>query len=172
MLDVLPDTAFVEAKQRYDFRGGQLRHKSSLCREQYSPRHLVAKTGGQPQVLAAEQVFPASLVVDAQDVYWANTGINAATGQVMRVAKPGGDPVAVASGLNWPGGLAGDSDYLYWRDDDKGLQRIAKRGGIDPDGGARNTVIENDTSYVGVAVDDTAVYVTNQFNGTLKSVAR
>jgi len=43
---------------------------------------------------------------------------------------------------------------------------------VDRNGGGRHTVIEDDTSYVGVAVDDAAVYVTNQFNGTLKSIAR
>jgi hypothetical protein len=33
-------------------------------------------------------------------------------------------------------------------------------------------MIEDDTGYVGIAVDDAAVYVTNQFNGTLKSIAK
>lgn len=113
----------------------------------------VAKTGGLPQILAAEQVFPVSLVVDAYDVYWTNTGIDAATGQVMRVAKTGGEPVAVASGLNWPSDLAGDSDHLYWRDDYKGLQRIAKHGGVGPE-----LLVASQTLSGAIAIDDTRVY--------------
>lgn len=113
----------------------------------------VAKTGGLPQVLATEQVFPVSLVVDAYDVYWTTTGINAATGQVMRVAKTAGEPVAVASGLNWPSDLAGDSDYLYWRDDYQGLQRIAKHGGVEPE-----LLVASQTLSGAIAIDDTRVY--------------
>jgi len=113
----------------------------------------VATAGGLPQTLATDQVFPVSLVVDASDVYWTTTGINAATGQVMRVAKTGGAPAAVVGGLNWPADLAGDSHYLYWRDDRKGLQRIAKRGGTEPE-----LLVASQTMSSAVAIDDTRVY--------------
>jgi hypothetical protein len=113
----------------------------------------IAKTGGKPQVLAAEQISPVGLVVDAHDVYWTNAGIGAATGQVMRVAKTGGKSIVVASGLNWPSDLVGDRDYLYWRDDRKGLQRIAKRGGVKP-----KLLVASETLSGAIAVDDTRVY--------------
>jgi hypothetical protein len=131
----------------------------------------VAKAGGLPQILAADQVFPVSLVVDASDVYWTTAGIGAGTGQVMRVAKTGGAPAAVVGGLNWPADLAGDSDYLYWRDDRKGLQRIAKRGGTEPE-----LLVASQTLSGAVAIDDTRVYF-NEVSGsggpgTIRAVAK
>jgi hypothetical protein len=86
-------------------------------------------------------------------VYWTNGGIGEATGQVMRVTKTGGDPVPVVGGLNWPSGLAGDNDYLYWRDDRKGLQRIAKRGGGEPE-----LLVASEAMSGPIAIDDTRVY--------------
>lgn len=131
----------------------------------------VATTGGTPQVLATDQVFPVSLAVDASDVYWTTTGIDAATGQVMRVAKTGGTPAAVVGGLNWPAGLAGDSDHLYWRDDRKGLQRIAKRGGTEPE-----LLVASQTLSEAVAIDDTRVYFDEVSGsggpGTIRAVAK
>jgi hypothetical protein len=127
----------------------------------------VAKNGGQPQVLAVEQVFPVGLVVDAHYVYWTNTGIDAAAGQVMRVAKIGGDPVVLASGINWPSELAGDSGYLYWRDDYKGLQRIAKCGGVEPE-----LLVASQTLSGAIAIDDTRVYFNDVSMGAIRAVPK
>jgi hypothetical protein len=127
----------------------------------------VAKTGGKPEYLALAQTFPVGLVVDDQDVYWTNTGIGAGSGQVMRVTKAGGEPVVVAGGLNWPGDLVGDRDYLYWRDDTKGLERIAKRGGTEP-----QLLVPSQTLSGAIAIDDTRVYFNDVSAAAIQAVPK
>lgn len=125
----------------------------------------VAKSGGDPELLATQPGFPVSLVVDDEAVYWTVSSTQPGGGAVMRVAKAGGTPVAVVVGLNWPSELAQDADSLYWRDELSGVESVAKRGGVP------SVLVPGDTLSSGLAVDRGRVYFEDFAAGTISSVA-
>jgi sugar lactone lactonase YvrE len=127
----------------------------------------VAKSGGEPQLLAIEPEFPASLVVDDEAVYWtASGGKRGGTGAVMRVTKTGGKPVALVTGLYWPDELEQDDDFLYWTEAFVGVERVAKRGGT------RSILVPGMTLSSGLAVDRDRVYFADYDTGWILSVAK
>jgi hypothetical protein len=66
--------------------------------------------GGDTVVLATGQSRPATLALDEDTVYWANSGV----GAVMKVAKTGGDPVVVADNEEGAWAVAVDANNVYW----------------------------------------------------------
>ena len=74
--------------------------------------------GGPPPAFAALQVFPAGIVTDAKNVYWANNGaLNAPTGaiQYCPLTGCGGQgPISLATGQAGPLEIALDADAVYW----------------------------------------------------------
>lgn len=125
----------------------------------------LAKSGGDPQVLATAQSSPLGLVVDDEAVYWTNAGADG-EGAVIRLAKAGGQPVALVTGLSSPGELAADEDHLYWTSKSAGVERIAKLGGH------AETLVSANAVSVGIAVDEDSVYFGNLLAGEIQSVAK
>lgn len=60
--------------------------------------------------LATDQGNPASIALDASNVYWP------AAGAVMTLPLDGGTPIAVVSGLNFPSRIAVDATNVYFVD--------------------------------------------------------
>jgi hypothetical protein len=71
----------------------------------------VPQDGGSAQPLVTGQNTPRHLAVDAQHIYWVDTG---AGGSVMMAALDGTNPVALASSVDDPWGLAVDGTAVYW----------------------------------------------------------
>jgi hypothetical protein len=124
----------------------------------------LAKTGGDPQVLASDQAFPRGLVVDDTSVYW-TAGVNGA-GSVMKASKTGGIAVALVTGLNSPGELAGDDDHLYWTNRTAGIARVAKGGGTSQE------LVSSTAVSTGIAIDEKSVYFVDIAVGKLRSIGK
>jgi hypothetical protein len=128
-----------------------------------------------PILLASGQVHPDSLVVDSQNVYWANCGTDVSDptdGAILAYSKSLGNSQPLASGLSCPDLLQADSDWLYWinRQWIPGMGqytvfRMPKSGGAPVDLAA----------YTGVngslAVDDTYVYW-RDYNGVVMRLSK
>jgi hypothetical protein len=110
-----------------------------------------------PKVLAAEQVAPGELALDASHVYWTAYGSDAGDGRIVRVSKSGGTPFILARRQSVPFGIAVDDTQVYWVNYDAGgangaLMAVAKTGGTPkalvttPDG-PRTVVVDAANAY-------------------------
>jgi len=111
----------------------------------------VTSDGSAPlKVLAAGELRPGALAIDATHVYWLN-----GVGAVSRVSKAGGAVEVLASGEAQPTQLALDETHVYWTNQGNpglaGVRRMAKQGGA-PE------LFAPGESPMGVAVDATHVY--------------
>lgn len=93
----------------------------------------IAKEGGKPEVVAAENVGGGiDMVVDSEKVYWANHGYYSANSPVLKpiysVAKQGGKTEVFADQQKIPHSLIGDEKYLYWITA-SGISKQSKTGG-------------------------------------------
>ncbi len=114
---------------------------------------------GAPSVLASNQTFPATITLDANNVYWLNV---AGSPAVVRCAKGGcgNAPTPLATSLTQPGGLVVDPNSLF--------VSVASGAGnqmgqilVCPVGGCNNTysVLAHDASRTtAIAADVTAIY--------------
>src|SRR5262249_52428374 len=108
----------------------------------------IAKSGGNPVVLATGQLQPMSIAVDATDVYWTNL----AGGTVNKVPIAGGPVVPLASNQAGPSGIALGSN-VYWRNQNDGtIAMVAKSGG------AATPLVTGSSLLIALTVDATSIY--------------
>lgn len=94
----------------------------------------IAKSGGKPEVVAAEQVgIGLDIAVDNERVYWANHGYYSAKTPntpkpIYSVPKQGGKVEIAADAQDVPNSLAADDKSLYWVTQ-HGIMKQAKAGG-------------------------------------------
>lgn len=77
-----------------------------------------------PIVLAHNLNTPYDIDVDADNVYWTDTG----DGSVWQVGVNGGTPTPLATGLTSPTFMALGDNYVYWMDSTS-ISRVRKGGG-------------------------------------------
>jgi hypothetical protein len=112
--------------------------------------------GTSPTVLAATGAQPASLRVDATNVYWVTR-----TGQVGKVPILGGTASIYTAGESSPSDLAVDSTYVYWADRGNGLvRRVPIKGGA-------VTTLRTLTRPTAIAVDSTYYFVNDAATGRI-----
>lgn len=92
-----------------------------------------------------------AIAVDASNVYWVETG------KIMRAPIAGGTPAQVADARQVHE-MVSDGIHLYWTDAGGGGEREGSVRRAPINGGAVETLRQNDTRPWGIAVDDKAVY--------------
>jgi hypothetical protein len=80
---------------------------------------IVPTVGGTPAALATAQAQPYGIVVDGDNLYWANGGVaslldDCNNGTIMRLSLDSGVLTQLASGQSSPAALAVDDTSLYW----------------------------------------------------------
>jgi hypothetical protein len=123
-----------------------------------------------PQELFASAQTPAAVAVDAQNVYFTDSG----DGTVRKCAVSGcAQATALASGLAEPLGIAIDATTVYWTNHGDGtVMSCAIAGCSQP-----SVLASGQDGPYGIAVDATAVYWTNRGttsfeNGTVMKIAK
>jgi hypothetical protein len=74
----------------------------------------VPLVGGTPITLAAEQVSPSSLAVDAFSVYWTIGAERFSGGAVMKAPLGGGTATRLALAQDNPSSIVVDDTSVYW----------------------------------------------------------
>jgi hypothetical protein len=125
---------------------------------------VVPKSGGEPEVLVSDVMFPWDLALDATHVYWASLGTLdfsggslRSDGSVGRARKDGTGRQNLATDLSGPADVALVGDDVFFgqtgfADDDPtmGLYRVAKEGG-----GIHGLI--DDLAVLGLAAADDAL---------------
>jgi hypothetical protein len=93
----------------------------------------ISKDGGKPETVASDDVgIGIDMVVDNENVYWANHGYYSGNSQPARpiyvVSKKGAKPEIFADQQNIPHCLVVDEKYVYWLTS-SGILKQAKSGG-------------------------------------------
>ncbi len=128
---------------------------------------------------ARESIRVPTIVVNATTVYWTDAGACSTdaglscSGAVRSALKNGGSPKSLAAGLVNPAGIALDSTSVYWVN--AGVCNVD--GGISCQdgtvmkmplgGGEPTTIASGQGKPVGIVVDSTSVYWTNEASGTV-----
>jgi hypothetical protein len=126
----------------------------------------VAKTGGEPQVLAANQAGLRRIAMDDDAIYWISWDREATSSQLLRLAKTGGDATLLAVALDTDDTMAIDDQYVYLTADDF-LVRVPKLGGP-----MQVLAPLTGDHLQGIAVDDHQVYFTEWRRHLVSSVAK
>lgn len=90
------------------------------------------KALGEPNrtgtLFACNQLWPGSIVADAQRLYWINQHIDLETGQIMTLKRSGGTPQVLVDGRENLDGttLAGTTTDLYWVERDHFIMHLQK----------------------------------------------
>ncbi len=111
----------------------------------------VPRCGGKVEVLATNRVEPLQIVVDAQDIYWADTGSLPSNGQLLRMPKGGGSVDVVADALRHPWGVAIDASTVYVSVDN-GIWAYPKANPASP------IELTSSSGYANIALDASYVY--------------
>jgi len=78
------------------------------------------------RLLACNQQWPGSIVVDDKRAYWINRYIFSSTGRVMAMDRGGGNPRVMVDGRNMPGAMTGNAEALYWVENFTTLMTMTK----------------------------------------------
>lgn len=105
-----------------------------------------------PVVLASGLQNPASLALDANNVYWTN---DVTSGSVMKVARSGGNAITLAN-QDSPISLATDGSNVYWLD--YSAQPSGSANQLTVDGQNRVALATGLQKAVGLAIDSGYVY--------------
>lgn len=88
-------------------------------------------SGGEPVVLAKEQVGAQHLALDESSLYWTGSGITGVAGSVVRAGKDGSNLTVLASQADQTMAVAVDEQAVYFTvwGAGKGVFRVGKMGG-------------------------------------------
>jgi sugar lactone lactonase YvrE len=121
----------------------------------------VAKAGGNPTTLVANQTEPGAIAVRDGTVFWVN---DASPFAVASCPTTGCSPASTLTTTEaYPYGLVVDAQNVYWvvSAENGGLETVARTGG------AKQTLAPNQGYSQWVAIDDDAVYFANSGGGTV-----
>ena len=159
LVPVAPTTALGSSVGGLAMDENDLYFTTSASSESAGGVWRVSKCGGSPTRLAVAGRGPASIVVDAQYVYWADQ----VEGTISRVPVQGGPAVQLVGDPHaFPMSLALDDASVYWvslldaypsRPDQVTVLAMPKQGG------ATSTLFASGTDLSGLAVDASGVYV-------------
>jgi len=136
-----------------------------------APLTGVAMDGGSADaggatVLATGLTLPAAIAVDAQSIYWVETGTMPRTGAVLKMPLAGGAITPLAPGQNQPTTLAVDGTSVYWGQVG-GMTNMGAVVKTPLAGGAVTTLVANQAQVGAITVDAEHVYwVTTSGTGT------
>jgi hypothetical protein len=128
---------------------------------------------GTPTSLASMDCLPASLTVDATNVYWTNDNCVNGISSVMTMPLTGGEATELVSGQCDVGAIAVDATAVYWTQDDA-IVKCSLAGCSR----APTVVVSGRSSFRGIegpphiAIDETSVYWTEPSAGTVARVAK
>jgi hypothetical protein len=117
--------------------------------------------------LAAGEIHPYNLAVNATHLYWTTT-FTAGFGKVMRVALAGGEPEELATGEN-PHTIVLDDTSVYWTDFVPATGAIMK---MPLAGGPPILIVGKQENPHGLAVDHSFVYWTNFDGGQIRKAGK
>jgi len=103
-------------------------------------------TSGAEAVLAQNQAYPHSIVVDNGALYWANTSA------ILKRIIGQGTTITIASNIS-PVQIAAGGGYVYWTNDGTAVRRAPDTGGA-----AEHLYHPSPVGGLGIAVDATRVY--------------
>jgi hypothetical protein len=137
------------------------------------------KNGGDSQILVSNMANPGRLAVDANNVYVVVRGTADAyiDGAILAVAKDGTATTTLASSLHGADGIALDGDELYVACNGATLNGSyagdGSIGRVKTDGSSAIEVLLTPEAFAsGVVVDDTNVYFTDRYSGTVSRCAK
>jgi hypothetical protein len=114
-------------------------------------------SAGKPVVLASEQSAPAGIAVNSTGVFWRNSPVKQAAGNVMAVSLCGGTPVTLAAEQAGIGSVAVSSTTVFWPVV-SGEEDIMT---VPVGGGTQTPIATKQSSPLAVAVDSTNAYWAN-----------
>ncbi len=136
----------------------------------------VARAGGEPEILATDQVLPMAIAVDDENVYWVDKGIDVfwhmQDGAVRKVSKRGGEVVDLARvGVVHPA-IAVSKGEVFWVGSEPGkttweltMRKVPVSGGepqvvsVSSDSGAYAPALGKGGIFAErFAVDETSIY--------------
>jgi hypothetical protein len=115
-----------------------------------------------PTLVASGLENPMGLALDADNVYWIESG---GSGAVKKTSKSGGTPVAIASGLGETAGIATDGVNVFFGIWNGSVHKVSVNGGPVSDLGGF-------TSSQFLAIDSTSVYYTSIWGDAVAKVAK
>jgi len=117
-------------------------------------------TGDDSKTLSWADGDPGNLVVDALNVYWAQS-----YDQILGMPLAGGTPVLIADQQSLPHGLAVDGTFIYWFNTDGSLMKAPIAGGAWTELATGPVAQLSDPSQRGLALDADNVYWINSATG-------
>lgn len=125
-----------------------------------------ADASGAPTLLNGDAGYPITFTQTSGNViYLADRD----QGQVKKIEVGSLDPSAVATGQGTPYGVAVDGSYVYWWSSSAG---ILWRGQLDGVGTPLNVASHPQGGFAYLAIDATAVYVSNIDSGKILRIAK
>ncbi len=122
--------------------------------------------GGDPVVLAKDEILPLHIAVDAANVYWTTET------EIRKMPLYGGKPSTIASGFGSPQSIVVAGDYVYWTTSPAKLMRVTINGGD-----VVTLIDESATNlaFMGLAIDATHLYLASRgdiggSNGSIKKM--
>lgn len=121
--------------------------------------------GGGVTTIAAAQAAPAGIAVDAQNVYWVNSG----DGSVWSRPIAGGNPTQLATKQPAPRFIAVDSTNVYFTNSGDGTVMRCATGGCNS---APATIASGQAGAAGIAADGANVYWAATGAGTIMKLVK